>query len=292
MGTAITLSLNGVDIDWGKNRSWRNHYWLFPPGSLVEARSSYDGDPAEVRSCFQTTLGEAHFRLCHLGYSQQETRLKFETAVLRWNRTADLRLSFADFCRTLTSIDFGSLSVADLEPFVYDFRAFMVNLLAEWDTESALLEDFIFEHLDFNLTLRVLADRVDNWDLPLCWHHQDLLDSGWASLETLTDLDRQACIINHSVLVGRLQDYADIFSIKALDKWLVDQGLSRTQLYTQMRHDGTTTREMITLPTAVRNMIHHPENPHNVLLDEDIRQSIELLLTVVRRLPSALPGLS
>jgi hypothetical protein len=27
------LSLNDINIDYGKNRYWKGHYWLFPPGS-------------------------------------------------------------------------------------------------------------------------------------------------------------------------------------------------------------------------------------------------------------------
>ena len=62
--------------------------------------------------------------------------------------------------------------------------------------------------------------------------------------------------------------------------------------YTQIRRDGKETHGMRTLPAAVRNMIHHPENPHYILFDDDLRRSVELLLTVARRLPSSLPGLT
>ena len=227
VGTAITLSLNGIDIAWGKNRFWKNHYWLFPPESLTEIEYSYAHDVTETKPGFQTTMNEAYFRLCHLGYSRQETRMKFEAAVTRWNRTADLRLSFADFHRILTSVDFGSLTAVDLEPYIWDFRAFVVDLLAAWDTDDALLEDFILEELDFNLILRVLADRVENRDLPLRWHHQNLIDSGWASIEDLTDLDRQGFIINHIMLVGRLQDYSGALTVDAFDKWLVHRDFAR-----------------------------------------------------------------
>jgi hypothetical protein len=177
VGTAITLSLNGIDIDWGKNRYWNGHHWLFPPGSLTEVEYPYADDVIETKPGFQTTLNEAYFRLCHLGYSHQETKTKFDAAVARWNRTADLRLSFADFRSVLTSVDFASLTPADLEPYVWDFRAFVVNLLGAWDTDEALLEDFI-AGLDFALTLRVLADRVESRSLPLRWHHQDLSTAG------------------------------------------------------------------------------------------------------------------
>ncbi|RQX05612.1 HEPN/Toprim-associated domain-containing protein [Micromonospora inaquosa] len=291
MGTPITLSLNGITIDWGQNRHWNNHHWLFPPGSLTDVEYLYAYDVVETKPGFQTTLDEAYFRLCHLGYSHQETRTKFDIAVARWNRTADLRLSFEDFQRALTSVDFASLTSADLAPYVWDFRAFMANLLAAWDSDEAMLEDFV-AGLDFALTLRVLADRVDNRPLPLRWHHQDFVDSGWASLDDLTDIDRQTLIINHTMMVGRLQDSAGKTSVKDFDNWLVEHGLRRSTPYSRMNQDGTVTHQMTTLPSAVRNMIHHPENPHNALSDDNLRESIEVLLRIAKFLPSPIPGLT
>lgn len=79
-----------------------------------------------------------------------------------------------------------------------------------------MLEDFYFG-LDFALTLRVLAERPQNRSLLLSWHHQDLVESGWASLEDLTEIDRQTCIINHTMLVGRLQDHAGKTTVAAFD---------------------------------------------------------------------------
>ena len=291
MGTAITLSLNGIDIDWGKNRYWNSHHWLFPPGSLTDVEYLYADDVIERKPGFQTSLSEAYFRLCHLGYSLQETKTKFDAAVARWNRTADLRLSFADFRRVITGVDFASLTPADLEPYVWDFRAFVVDLLGAWGTDEALLDDFI-EGLDFALMLRVLADRVESRSLPLRWHHQDLIDSGWASFDDLTEIDRQSFVVNHTVLVGRLQDHAGATSVSAFDNWLAQCGLPQATPYSRIKPDGTVTHETTTLPTAVRNMIHHPENPHNALSDDSLRQSVELLLEIAKLLPSPLTGLT
>jgi hypothetical protein len=52
---------------------------------------------------------------------------------------------------------------------------------------------------------------------------------------------------------------------------------------------GTPTQETLTLPVAVRHKIHHPENTHNVLTDDELRESTELLLGTVQKLPA--PGL-
>ncbi|MFC9773527.1 MULTISPECIES: hypothetical protein [unclassified Pseudarthrobacter] len=142
------------------------------------------------------------------------------------------------------------------------------------------------------LILRVLADRVESRSLPLRWHHQDLIDSGWASLDDLTDIDRETFIINHTILMGRLQDFAGAARVGAFDNWLVNQGLARATPYSELHPDGKVTLKRTTLPTAVRNMIHHPENPHNVLSDDSLRESIELLLGIAKRLRNPLPGLS
>lgn len=288
VGTEITLSLNGIDIDWGKNRYWRSHDWLFPPGSTADIEYTYADDVVEVKPGFQASLGEVHFRLCHLGYSLQESKEKFDAAVVRWNRTADLRLSFEDFRTALAGVDFSSLTPADLVPHCWDFRSFVVSLLAESDEDEVMLEDFI-AGLDFALTLRALADRVENRSLCLRWHYHDLVESGWASFEDLIDIDREASIVNHTVLFGRLQERSGERDLKGFGGWLERQGLLRAATYRRVKRDGVVVGETMTLPVAVRNMIHHPENSHNVLSDEALRQSIELLLQVARHIPSLLP---
>ncbi|WP_242086467.1 HEPN/Toprim-associated domain-containing protein [Microbacterium lacticum] len=290
MGTEITLSLNGIDIDWGKNDYWTSHYWLFPPDSVARVDYFYADDVVETKPGFRTILEEAKFRMCHLGYSHDETKAKFSCAVDRWNRTADLALSYQDFRDALTSVNFTTLTPGDLEPFVWDFRRFVVNLLTDWDTDGAGLEDFILK-LDFSLTLRALADRADSHSLPLVWRYQDLVDSGWVSMDDLIDIDRQTYIANHSVFVGRLQDHSGCYGLDDFDDWLVRQGVRRDTPYRRAQRDGTVREETLTLPMAVRHMIHHPENANNLLSDAALRRSTEILLDVARKPGNALPGL-
>lgn len=291
MGTMISLSLNGIDIDYGKNRYWTNRHWLFPPDSITDIEYRYADGITETKPGFQTTLDEARFRLCHLGFSLHETRTKFDRAAARWNRTADLQLTFDDFFHVLVDLDFASLTEADMEQHIYDFRRFLLERLSRWDTDDALLEDFVIEHLDFTLVLRCLAERPESLDLMLRWHHHDLIETGWATLDDLTEVDREMLIINHTMLVGRLQDQEQILRMDDFDKWLAGRGLARDVPYTTMTANGPKTKNW-TLPGAVRNMIHHPENPHNVLDDDALRNSVELLLEVARKLPVPLPGVA
>lgn len=78
-------------------------------------------------------------------------------------------------------------------------RRFVEDRLTSRDIKDAPLGDFI-NRLDFTITLRVLADRVDSRPLPLWWNHHDLAESGWAAIDDLTDVDRPTSFMNHTVL--------------------------------------------------------------------------------------------
>jgi len=289
MGTMISLALNGVDIDWGKNRSWSNHRWLFPPNSLTEMEYEYAYDITEIKAGFETTMGQVRFRLRHLGYSDIETEREFTLAVARWNRTASLRLRFADYRKAIHTVDFSTLTREDIAHFEWDFRRLVLNRLNSWDTDDALLEDFIFEHLDVRLMISTLASKPENERLLLRWHHQDLIESGWATQDDFDDIDRSARIIDHTRLVGRIQDKFGLLEVKQLDNWLEQHGVPRDTEYVQVSSKGAKPLRL-TLPVAVRHMIHHPENPHSHLTDSALRESIERLLAVLKVLPP-MPGL-
>lgn len=46
--------------------------------------------------------------------------------------------------------------------------------------------------------------------------------------------------------------------------------------------DGNTKDEIKTLPTLVKNIIHHPENSNNSCSAEGLKQSIEKLIEVIK----------
>ncbi|PWN04339.1 hypothetical protein DJ010_01465 [Nocardioides silvaticus] len=288
MGTQIMLSLNDINIDYGKNRYWKSHYWLFPPGSEANVPTEYVSG-VRLQPGYEASLADVRFRLCHLGYSYAETRAKFETYVHRWQRTDDdLQITYDEFHDTMTGIEFATLTSDDLKPYIWDFRDFVIDRLATTQRDKYVLEDFIYG-LDFSITLRTLCDRQDNLQLPVRWQTQDLIDSGWVTLEDLKDIDRQTYINNHTLLCGRIQDHVGIDGLKAFDNWLHAQGLPKATPYTRSYPGGSPTQETLTLPVAVRHKIHHPENTHNTLPDEELRESTELLLDIVKQLPP--PGL-
>lgn len=272
MGTMILLSLNETSIDHGKNHWWTGHEWLFPPGSRHSPG-------------LKASLSDVVFRMDHMGYSLAETKDRFDAALNRWNRTYNLSLSFERYCEAATSIDFASITEKDREAFEYDVDQVMLKHLGwhEDDEDGFELEDFIRERLDKYVFLRCLAERSGNLSLSLVWDFDDLINNGWESLETLTEIERDQYVLNHIRLYGRLYEISGCEKQGAFDEWLKQRGLAKATPYTKETRKGVETF-YDTLPTVVRNMIHHPENRHQRLDDVPLRGGFEELLSVVRAL--------
>lgn len=272
MGTEILLSLNETSIDYGKNHWWTGHEWLFPPGSRRSPGLS-------------ASLGDAVFRMDHMGYSLAETKDRFDGALTRWNRTYDLSLSFERYFAAATSIDFASITEKDREAFEHNIDNVMLERLGwhEDDEDVFDLEDFIRERLDRHVFLRCVAERSENLSLPLVWDFDELIENGWESGETLIESNHDHYVLNHIRLYARLHEISGCKDQGAFDKWLNQRGLAKATSYTRDTKKGVETFSD-TLPTAVRNMIHHPENRHQRLDDVQLRNGFEELLSVVRAL--------
>ncbi len=66
------------------------------------------------------------------------------------------------------------------------------------------------------------------------------------------------------------------------EKYLISKGIIQNQQYVRLNKDGTTVKQIRTLPTKIRNIIHHPENTHNTLYtDDELKTSIESLIPLM-----------
>lgn len=84
----------------------------------------------------------------------------------------------------------------------------------------------------------------------------------------------------HNELYGSLQEDSGHFNEKDFETWLVTKKLVADKEYTKVNKDKTLTKYKVTLPTKIRNIIHHPENSHNKYSEEDLRKSIESLRSI------------
>ena len=65
------------------------------------------------------------------------------------------------------------------------------------------------------------------------------------------------------------------------ERWLVQKGIQKSMRWIRVKNGIAQPEYSVTLPTYVRNSIHHPENDNNADVDNDqLRNSIELLRTV------------
>lgn len=92
----------------------------------------------------------------------------------------------------------------------------------------------------------------------------------------------------HNELYGFLQakaideDQNNYYEDK-FDQWLMDKGFAADKNYIKLKKDGTTDENRRTLPTYIRNLIHHPENNHNKkYTDEELKNSIEKMIKLLQ----------
>jgi predicted ATP-dependent endonuclease of OLD family len=66
------------------------------------------------------------------------------------------------------------------------------------------------------------------------------------------------------------------------EKYLIGKGINQDQPYVKLKKDGSTENQTRTLPTKIRNIIHHPENPNNAkFTDQELKTSIEYLIPLL-----------
>ena len=91
----------------------------------------------------------------------------------------------------------------------------------------------------------------------------------------------------HNELYGFIQEKAIMEDEKyyyeeEFEKYLIDKGVVQDQAYIRLKKDGTTENQTRTLPTKIRNVIHHPENTHNAkYTDAELKTSIESLISLL-----------
>lgn len=91
----------------------------------------------------------------------------------------------------------------------------------------------------------------------------------------------------HNELYGFIQAKAIVENDKncledEFEKYLVDKGFIQNQSYVRLKKDGSFESQTRTLPTKIRNIIHHPENTHNSKFSsEELKTSTESLIKLL-----------
>lgn len=90
----------------------------------------------------------------------------------------------------------------------------------------------------------------------------------------------------HNELYGFVQAKAILedekyYNPKDFDDYLLSKGIKKDQKYKHLKSDSTTIEYDATLPTKIRNVIHHPENTNNSFTEADLKLSIEAMIPLI-----------
>ncbi|EAV39103.1 hypothetical protein OENOO_62049 [Oenococcus oeni ATCC BAA-1163] len=148
------------------------------------------------------------------------------------------------------------------------------------------LEEFL-RSLDPNIVLRIFCEKDSNSDLELNWFCYDLIANGWATEDEIKYIDPRFYRIEHNKLYGKLQRYAIVVdgvddTIQGMDNWLKAKGIKVFRKdYIKMKRNNKFNCHY-TAPTFIRNTIDHPENELNSFENEDLINSVNVMLHIIK----------
>ena len=91
-----------------------------------------------------------------------------------------------------------------------------------------------------------------------------------------------ATIEFHNELYGFIQEAAQKYTIDIMDAYLLQRGILQDKTWVRIRNGNTESTETVTLPTFIRNSIHHPENTANPKYSEtELASSINSLMQLL-----------
>lgn len=309
MGTIISLNVNNLTIDWGKNHLYSAHSWLY--NSRVFQMKYDDFNYYDGALAFSDSLANIKFRLDNLGYSLREVERIFNQQIDIWKKNHDCILNFELFKDIVVNINleyisdkliFGNMnnqefdnfyswlatSTEENEKYIELKKIYMTNVGIDESDFFDGLDDFYLIKLDRYILLRLLCENDENLKYELNWFCYDLIESGWTTLEDINFFDDKNFIIQHNKLYGKLQKYAISQAkigrtIKDMDDWFCTNGIEKEVKYIRENLRGNLSEERYTLPTFIRNVVHHPENENNNFSDADLMNSVNCMLEIIKK---------
>lgn len=193
MGSIITLGVDRLEIDWGKNSFFRNHSRLFLPDDKGMAPYHYVDDDyeepiVEEKAAFVRPLFKVVRRLDLLGYSLSECRRKYDELLAEMpDYYSQPMVDYDTFSKAVATADPGLVrlrdSGEDCDPGEYVVENILLD--SEFTKTSTAFAQMrrdageFFENLDPYITLRLLASNPANLDRLLIWRFADVVEGGW-----------------------------------------------------------------------------------------------------------------
>lgn len=221
MGSYITLSINKMEIDWGKNNAFTDHSKLFQISDFEKKIPIYEDDDEkeilEYRECAQRKLRDIKERLDILGYDLKSLRKKFNEYCEGYNyyNGEKMNITYNEYVLFLKSIDISkvntiTLSIENSENG-FDLGEFFDKCILEDKEISLRIENIMtkirknnkfasigsfLENMDPYITLRILAENPKNLEYDIEWCYDEVVENGWVEKEDiLKELDQSDKIL-------------------------------------------------------------------------------------------------
>ncbi len=189
MGSMITLGIDKLEIDWGKNNFFSDHSSLFLPSDVKKIPYYYADNVVEDQDGLSRTLGSIKRRLDLLGYSPLRLESIYKEHLQNVpEHYPKVSISFKQFKAVITSIDISKINL-DEEREDYDLGEFVSKyIFCDPEIKKRLPKDVtvdsdlgtFFENIDPYFTLRLLADNPENLEREVQWRYADVVEGGWA----------------------------------------------------------------------------------------------------------------
>jgi len=91
----------------------------------------------------------------------------------------------------------------------------------------------------------------------------------------------------HDELYGYLQERSEKHKQKEFEDWLMNQGISKDKTWTKEINGNPQQPEKVTLPTFIRNKVHHPENKtmrEESFTNDELKDSINMMINFIKKL--------
>lgn len=211
MGSIITLGVGQMEIDWGKNNSFRDHSALFKPSDIKQIPYYYvdmDTDKPIIKrkEGYARKLSAIKMRLDLLGYDIQSLKSMFEAIIHEYDDSDyKILLTFDTYYCALKTVNIAEVNTIRFEiddDYRYDFGKYVRDCVLEklqikdkifieyeadntgWKNPKSALAQFL-EDFDPYMTLRILAENPNNSDFEIQWNFADVVENGWVKRDEI-----------------------------------------------------------------------------------------------------------
>ena len=195
MGSMVSLGIGKIDLEFGKNDSYRNHGALFQYSDVKNIPYYYSENTVEYQEGLSRKLDLVKRRLDLLGYNPKSLKQQYETSLGKAVDyfSEDDPLSFDEFYSVISNLDVTKITHDD-QYGDYNVEWFLTKYLLKYpefkkihNLSEIIDKDigFVFENIDSYITLRILAENAANIDLDVFWGYADIVDNGWVKKEDI-----------------------------------------------------------------------------------------------------------